>query len=224
MASLMELARSSGLTPAKHRPRDSTRSSSLEIIQQHGAGTISPRKRTLSWVEASSSSQNASLHKVKGSSVTKPVQKKRSSNKRSSLWGLGLFTSFFGKKEIPEADNLDGDTLAVNDFASSSAQNDNDLTLVDNEAVHDEGIQLETTEDTLRDYRDEQYLDYDDPRIQDWTREEVWFFNKLNARGAEPLFDETWIMDFPTFPDTLFTTDEDQVFFDNNACSLFRGM
>ena len=130
----------------------------------------------------------------------------------------------FGRQETPEVDDLEGDTYVAGDDPIPSIEHDNDSTLLDDEIVDEENVKLERTESTLKDYRSDHYIDYNDPRIREWTSEEIWFFHRLRNRGGEPLFDQTWTMDFPTFPDSLFTRDASQVFFDSNACSIFRGM
>ena len=148
-----------------------------------------------------------------------PVQRK----KRASFWNLALWFSGSGKNlgDDEEEDNLEGDTM-IDDAESTAAPGyDNDLTLVADD--YDEGIKGDQAERSLQDYR-ERIFDYNDPSIQEWTEEERWLFTKLRNRGYEPLLHDTWIIDYPQFPDQLFTNDEKQVYINNIHSSIGRGM
>ena len=43
--------------------------------------------------------------------------------------------------------------------------------------------------------------------LGNWSADEIWLWERLNKRGAEPLMPELWQWDFPSFPDILFTPD-----------------
>lgn len=162
------------------------------------------------------------LHKVKASNITKSSQEKR--KKRSSFWGLSLLASLFGRDKNAEPDDdLEGDTFVAADDPIPSIELDGETTLVEGDGDHEKDVNIGRPDYTLKDYRSDKYLNYNDPRIKEWTGEEDWFFRRLRNRGAEPLFDHTWTMDFPTFPDSLFTKDSNQVYFTHNGCSLYRG-
>ena len=51
-----------------------------------------------------------------------------------------------------------------------------------------------------------------DPRIADWSEDEIWLSNRLARRGLEPLFPHSLIMNYPTFPKRLFSRDPHRVF------------
>lgn len=143
--------------------------------------------------------------------------------KRKSFWNLALWFSGSGENQSDdpeEGEDLEGDTMVEDDAAAVTPGYDNDITLVADE--YDEGIKGDDTKRALQKYND-RYLDYDDPRIQDWTEEERWLFTKLTNRGFEPLLHDTWMLDYPTFPDQLFTNDESRVYVNNIHSSTGRG-
>ena len=159
------------------------------------------------------------LRKVKEGRIGRkdsPGQRK----KRASFWNLALWFSGPGKSQGDEEDNLEGDTVIEDAGPTAPAGYDNDLTLVGDD--YDEGIKGDQTERSLQDYRD-RIFDYDDPSIHEWTEEERWLFTKLRNRGYEPLLHDTWIIDYPQFPDQLFTNDEKQVYINNTHSSIGRG-
>lgn len=186
---------------------------------------MSPTKRrTEKWLQEHTPKKHGSSHdlrKVKDGRIVKE-NGRDGRKKRASFWNLALWFSGYGKSQSNdrEEDDLEGDTMIDDDDASAAAPGyDNDLTLV----VDDDntGIKGDETAHALQKYND-RYLDYDDPRIQDWTAEERWLFAKLTNRGYEPLLHNTWILDYPTFPDPLFTNDENQVYINNIHSSIGR--
>lgn len=189
---------------------------------------MSPTKqRTEKWLQENSPSKHTGgaldLRNVKeGRIVKKRGHDQR--KKRASFWFLPLWFSGFGQSQSndrKEEDDLEGDTMIDDDDGSAAAADyDNDLTLVVDD--YDGGVKGgDETAHALQDSND-RYLDYDDPRVQDWTEEERWLFTKLTNRGHEPLLHVTWIMDYPTFPDELFTNDESQVYINNAYGSIGR--
>ena len=143
--------------------------------------------------------------------------------RRSSFWN---FTLWFSGKKSPDGedgeDYLEGDTVVEDGGSAVVASGyDNDLTLVVGD--YDEGVRGDETARTSENYND-RYLNYDDPRVQEWTEEETWLFTKFTNRGYEPLLHSGWIMDYPTFPDQLFTNDKNQVYIRNIHSSTGRGM
>lgn len=194
---------------------------------------MSPTKqRTEKWLQENSPSKHTSgaleLRKVKeGRIVKKRGHDQR--KKRASFWFLPLWFRGYGKSQSndrEEEDDLEGDTMIDDDDddddgSAAAADYDNDLTLVVDD--YDGGVKGgDETAHALQDCND-RYLNYDDPRVQDWTEEERWLFTKLTNRGHEPLLHVTWIMDYPTFPDELFTNDESQVYINNAYGSIGRG-
>lgn len=223
MACLSSFTRVSGITaPAsKYRTPSSINSAAtLDLDHSLDRRTMSPVKRTQQWLEAPTPKKgpnNVDLHKVKGSRIIKSPSRKE---KRKSFWGLELLSSFFSKDQKEETtDNLDGDTYVENDEPLPTIEHDHDFTLVEDS---EDGNKAANTRRALKNVND-RYLDYNDPRIKEWTKEEIWLFNKLQKRGVEPLLISTWSLDFSTFPDQLFSPDENQIFIKNIHTSSGHG-
>lgn len=218
--------KASGFISASPQRSSSSHNSTThtELEQQSDSGSMSPTKlRTEKWLQEHTPNKNASgldIRKVKEGRIVKNGRDQR--EKRASFWNLALWFSRFGKSQnnIRKEDDLEGDTVIDDDGSAATPGYDNDLTLVVDD--HDEGIKGDKAARALHNYND-RYLDYDDPRIQDWTEEERWLFSKLTNRGFEPLLHNTWILDYPTFPDQLFTNDENRVYINNIHSSTGRG-
>lgn len=186
---------------------------------------MSPTKqRTQKWLQEHTPSKHGSdrdLRKVtEGRIVRKKGRDQR--KKRSSFWNMALWFSGFGinQSNDREEEDLEGDTMIDEDGSAVAPGYDNDATLVGDEG--DEGIKGDKTARALHNYKD-RIFDYDDPRMQDWTEEERWLFIKLANRGYEPLLHDTWMMDYPTFPDQLFSNYDNQVYINNIHSSIGRG-
>ena len=187
---------------------------------------MSPTKRrTEKWLQEHTPRKCDSglgLRTVKEGKIAKkndPDPRKR----RASFWNLALWFSASGKHQNDDREgeeDLEGDTMIDDAGSAAAPEYDNDLTLVVDD--YDGGTKSDETARALRNYSD-RCLDYDDPRIQDWTEEERWLFTKLTNRGYEPLLHSTWVMDYSTFPDQLFTNDESQVYISNIHSSTGRG-
>lgn len=184
------------------------------------------KRRTEKWLQEHTPRKNDSgtgLRKVKEGRIGRKNSAGQR-KKRASFWNLAQWFSNPGKRETDDHDDddLEGDTVLDDAAASAAApEHDNDITLVEDE--YDQGLlRGDETKRALQKYSDN-YLDYNDPRVQEWTEEERWLFTKLTNRGYEPLLHETWIMDYPTFPDQLFTNDENQVYINNIHSSTGRG-
>lgn len=199
-----------------------------ELEQQSETGSMSPvKRRTEKWLQEHTPKKLSSgldLRKVKDGRIVRKNGRERR-KKRKSFWNLALWFSRSGKSQSDECeeDELEGDTMIDDDGDGCAAAPgyDNDITVVVDD--YDEGMKSDETRHALQKY-DDRYLDYDDPRIQDWTEEERWLFTKLTNRGYEPLLHTTWILDYPTFPDQLFTNDESRVYINNMYGSIGRGM
>ncbi len=224
MAYLSNLARATGLvSPAtQHRTDSATISTTVSSHKRRlNCESMSPTKRTKRWLEASTPVEETVIHKVKSSKITKRSRDRK--EKRKSFWGLPLLANFFGKKQAPAIDNIEGDTICDDDHPMPSIEADNDFTLVADGDDYDEDVLVEKTQRTLQDYHSDRNLDYNDPRFKEWTYDENWFFTRLRNRGREPLFDHTWALDFPTYPDSLFTKDPNKVFINSINATIFRG-
>lgn len=224
MAYLSNLAKATGLvSPAtQQRTRSSTTSITVSSDKRRlDRESMSPTKRTKRWLKASTPIEETVIHKAKSSKITKRSRDKY--KQRRSFWGLPLLANFFSKKRSSEIDNLEGDTIGHDDTLDPATEGDQDSTLVEDRADYDEEVLEEKTERTLKDYHSDRNLDYNDLRFKEWTDDENWFFTRLRNRGREPLFDHTWALDFPTYPDSLFTKDSNRVFINSINATIFRG-
>lgn len=227
MAFASVFAKTSGLISSSPQRSTSSYSSTThtELEQQSESGSMSPTKRrTEKWLQKHTPKKHGSSHDLRIVKDGRIVREngRDGRKKRASFWNLALWFSGYGKSQSNdrEEDDLEGDTMIDDDASTAAPGYDNDPTLV----VDDDntGIKGDETAHALQKYND-RYLDYDDPRIQDWTEEERWLFAKLTNRGYEPLLHDTWILDYPTFPDPLFTNDENQVYINNIHSSIGRG-
>ena len=193
------------------------------------------KRRTEKWLQQHTpkkrSSNSLDLRKVKEGRIARKSNGRERRKKRKSFWNVALWFSRSGESQsesqsesCEEDELLEGDTMIDDDNGSAAAATlgayDNDVTVVVDD--YDEGVKGDETRHALQKYGD-RYLDYDDPRVQDWTEEERWLFTKLTNRGYEPLLHTTWILDYPTFPDQLFTSDESRVYINNIHGSIGRG-
>lgn len=223
MAYLSSFAKSAGLVSPANQYRNGSSPPSTTILnpmRQLDRASMSPTKRTTKWLEGHPSAKDIALHKVIRANVTKPSHDNR--QKRGSFWGLANLASFFSKGRATDCNSLEGDTLINSDDTIPTTEHDNDYTIVVKEE-EEEVAKVQKAERTPQDYLVHGCLSYNDPRVQEWTADEIWFFNKLRTRNSRPLFDTTWFMDFPQFPNWLFTRDPNQVFINNTNATIFRG-
>lgn len=181
-------------------------------------------RRTERWLQGHSPKKHDSsldLRKVREGRIGSkngPDQRK----KRSSFWNLALWFGGSGKSQSDECkeEELEGDTV-IDDAGSAAAPGyDNDLTLVEDD--YDEETKDDESTGPPQKHSISS-LDYKGPCIEDWTEEERWLFTRLRNRGYEPLLHDTWIIDYPQFPDLLFTSDEQQAYINNVHSSTGRG-
>ncbi|KIN00280.1 hypothetical protein OIDMADRAFT_82128, partial [Oidiodendron maius Zn] len=57
-----------------------------------------------------------------------------------------------------------------------------------------------------------------------WHPDEVFLFERLSMRSFEELLPASWQIDFPTLPETLFTTSPEKTFINYNCGSSSRGV
>ena len=69
----------------------------------------------------------------------------------------------------------------------------------------------------------DRFIRYSDPKYKSWASEEIWLFNKLSRRGYEPLLRLEWQLDFLSFPDNLFSKDEELVHIKNLNTNISEG-
>lgn len=63
----------------------------------------------------------------------------------------------------------------------------------------------------------------DELRSQGWSECAVLLNSKLDARGKEPMLPKTWMLDFPTVPEALFSASDDEVIVSSASGKDFRG-
>ena len=215
-----------------------TTTTHTELEQQSERSSMSPiKRRTEKWLQQhhtpkkrSSSSRGLDLRKVQDGRIVRKNNDRERRKKRKGFWNVALWFSRSGESQgesCGEDDELEGDTMIEDDddddgsAAATPGAYDNEVTVVVDDD-YDAGVKGDETRHALQKYGD-RYLDYDDPRVQDWTEEERWLFTKLTNRGYEPLLHATWILDYPTFPELLFTDDESRVYINNIHGSIGRG-
>lgn len=123
------------------------------------------------------------------------------------------------ENEVSEADP-DSDSMVDHD-SSPPATGDEDNSSI----VEDEEEIIPFTRRRIQPMQSEyndRNLDPNDPRVANWTKDEIWLFNKLARRGTEPLLSSDFTGYFPAFPDILFTNDPNRVFLNSHEVSSYH--
>ncbi|KAL9102966.1 MAG: hypothetical protein Q9163_001953 [Psora crenata] len=215
--SVFSKARSVIRPPTKNGTNASSQNSAdAKSIARTRQRSMSPPETNRGWLHSLTrkTERRASDHdRVKTGRVTKNNSWEK---RRNSFWNVPAISTFFAQSSGHQAEkDFDGDTVVIKEEQSESASEDNENTLVNEDTVNDEINERTDIND--------RFLDYNDPRVKEWSVEEVWMFNKLSMRGFEPLLSEEWQWDFPSFPDPLFTKDESLVFINNLNTSITDG-
>lgn len=234
VAYFVALAKATGFASPASERRDSSPTStaaSSELEQQVNRDTVSPIKHTTERLNEDTLRKPLStmkLYKVTGNKISKGKGPNRK-QKRKSVWDFSRLSSFFSKeqdeeKEEQSIDDLEGDTMVDCDNPMPTTEDDNDRTMVeeDDGFKPEKGSKKQKKIQPIQKEHNNRYLDYNDPRLMDWSRDEIWLFNKFARRGAEPLLPQSWTLDFPTFPDILFTNDPDRVFMNKHHGSEYN--
>ena len=213
----LPLPRRSSTLSSESSTHSSEASSTPQLDRLRNQQTVSPMRRTRRWLEGHSPNVTHSyphLRRVSGSRVVKHKNQNKK-DKRKSFWGLELLFGLFGKQQDETGDDeLEGDTVVEEEHSLSTAELDNDVTLVE---VDGEIIKVELKEES------DKSLGFHDPGVQQRTSEEKWLHNKLSRLGREPLLPRSWNMDFPSFPDYLFSSDPARTFINNNHTTISHG-
>ena len=162
---------------------------------------MSSSARTKVWLYGSTPkvhSHGSAAERVTSGRVTKGKAAKR---KRESFWNIPIISTFFAQSDKGEESDLYGDTVLKSEESEMGSEGLDD-TLVDEEMSE----QMDANDC---------FLDYSDPRIRDWSLDEIWMFNKLSKRGLEPLLSKAWEWDFMSFPTALFTKNDNLIFINN---------
>ena len=150
---------------------------------------------------------------VKGGKVTKRVdipssstKAKKASNQR---WNFFDLLNFFERPQIcSNGESLGGETLMEDEPSiKCEGETEGEVTIV----VEEELLKpIDGESDAFIPFQDVAFQPGDE-RIQDWSDDEIWIFNKLVMRGQEPLVPYELASEFPSWPDVLFSKDQDRV-------------
>lgn len=189
---------------------------------------------------------------AKSSSTNRPATTPGSaSTPRGKI--LGLLSSWIYNKDSNEVadglegssdeleDGLEGSTIIEDAPMDRSPGTADDTTLIEDDCREDhprfatpsEDAATDSspgTEDDTRLIEDEFTKDQDpfanpsdEVQTDDYTEDEMWLHQKLVRRGEEPLFHNAWGLDFPTFPEDLFTLDHSKIFIYSISDNDFHG-
>ncbi len=195
---------------------------SLDKAKSTSNGNGKPKKtKTKSNREDSSKSYRVSKHANDNSSSKKKT--KRTLQK----WNLANLPQSYEQAALTsdeddhEDSSFEGETFAENkentmEIKREAESEDENATLVEEEDSQSptEAEDVSITEIQAR------ILEADDPRIEDWSEDEIWVFNKLVMRGREPLLPFELSSEFPSWPDMLFTRNSSKIVIGNHRCSM----
>lgn len=127
------------------------------------------------------------------------------------------------------SEDLEGDTLlpyspnSVGAKAGGSSADEWDANeetmVVDDGAYMEQNKKIDVEVERIR--RDQQGRDL---RDAGWSEDAVFLFQKLGMRGFEPLLPISWINDFETVPEDLFTEKLDKAFIKSVFGTDYSGM
>lgn len=214
------------LSPNAPVPRVVSSADPLDLDSHLGPETPSPTRRTREWIKSNDterSDKKSNVSGVKGSRIAKysstqrPATRPRSSTTPRKI--MGLLSSLLYSKESDEVgDGLEGSTI-IEDAPT-------DRSPTDRSPMHKSpGAGDGTTlieDDYGKDHARSGTPD-DEVQTEDYTEDEMWLHQKLVRRGEEPLFHNAWGLDFPTFPEELFTLDHSKIFIHSISNNDFHG-
>lgn len=160
---------------------------------------------------------------VKGSKITKQAHipssaKAKKADKRN--WNFFDLLKFSGRLQTHEnEDSLEGETLVDEEPPIKCELADKDeVTMAVEETLHEP---LDNGNGSCLPFEDRAFQP-DDERIQDWSEDEVWVFNRLVMRGQEPILPYELASEFPSWPDALFSDEQDKVVINNISRSTIN--
>ena len=166
------------------------------------------------------------------SKVTKPAYKpspKKKSKFVTQKWGVARISKVYEQKVLESTEEnvtdqrLDDDTFIESaesnqEIKRESDNEDENMTLVDEDSPsRDDG---EAEQDANITSIKAKILQADDPRVSDWSDDEIWVFNKLVMRGREPLLPFELAQEYPSWPDILFTNNPSKTIIKPHHCSM----
>lgn len=205
------------LSPNAAESRVVSSAQSLELDSHLGPETPSPTRRTREWIKShdtEKSDKKSNVLGVKGSRITKSSSTKRPATRPGSSTSprgkiLGLLSGLIYKKDSGEVeDGLEGSTI-VDDAPTGRSPGIEDGTSMMEDDYRKDQAPIATPSDEVH--------------TGDYTEDELWLHQKLVRRGEEPLFHNAWGLDFPTFPEDLFTLDHSKIFIHSINHNDFHG-
>ena len=191
--------------------------------EQKASTSDGTRSRKHANVKSQDDSRIIRRKRVNGSKITKRVNAPTSfaKAKKADKWDWNIF-NLLKYCERPQShideESLEGETLVEDDRPIKCEEEDE----YDKET---EGVVTTVEEDTFFEPingdtasftpSEDKAFQPGDERIQDWSEDELWTFNKLIMRGREPLLPYELASEFPSWPDILFSRNRDKVFISN---------
>ena len=147
-------------------------------------------------------------HVVKSTSSTKARV-----NASERTWNIPGILKFYERSQMSSnGETLEGETLMDDGLSiSCEAENAGAATIVVEEDFPEPDQRTNNANISFQD----RTLQRDDPRIEDWSEDEIWVFNKLVMRGQEPLLPYELASEFASWPDILFSKDQTQFVISN---------
>lgn len=240
------------LSPHVAEPRVVSSAALLDLDSHLSTPTPSLTRRTREWVKSNDtgrSDKKSNALGVKGSRITKSSSTQRPATRLGSSMSrgkiLGMLSSFIYNKDNSEIeDGLEGNTIIENAPTDRSPVFEGDTTLIedaptDRSAVFEGDTTLiedaptdrssvfegDTTliEDNYSIDRAHETTPSDEIQTKGYAEDELWLHQKLVRRGEEPLFHNAWGLDFPTFPEDLFTLDQSKILIHSIHQNDFHG-
>ena len=157
---------------------------------------------------------------IKGHKISKKIDKSTPSLKAKAKaskrkWNIpGMMEVYEQSQMSSTGENLEGETLIDDEpliKCEDEDEGEGDATMV----MEEDSLEpSQTTNNACLSFQD-RILQRDDPRIEDWSEDEIWVFNKLVMRGHEPLLPYDLAAEFPSWPDILFSKIETKVVISN---------
>ena len=204
----------------------STHSSTSSLKERLDRDRMSPTTRTTEWLQGHSptkASHTPIVLRVRGSKVTKhqivtPSAAAKSAKARPNFWERLLPNIPYLSPAKKAEDDFEGSTFVEEDYTHIKGE-----PLITNKSSSPTNYEGDTVLPSLESEEDEDsfaksVLPKTVPqlskaeRIERWSPEEVWMFEKINMRAEEPNMCATWHLDFPALPWHIFTNRSAKIF------------
>lgn len=204
-------------SPKPPESRKASSTVSLDLDSHLDPQNPSPARRTREWIKSNNterSSKKSNVLGVKGSKIAKSSSKPRpsiSSGNKTTPRGkvLGRLSSLLDTKDNDEVEaGLEGSTIVEVEPTDRIPNTREDDTLI--------GHDYEKDQEPFATPSDE-------VQTEDYAEDELWLHQRLVRRGEESLFHNAWALDFPTFPEDLFTLDRSKILIHSIGDNDFHG-